>query len=367
MSLYRISTDKLERVPQTTFATEKLLERQDLQRLLKQDISVLGEDLMVIGEEFGNWEDSNRRIDLLCLTRDASLAVVEIKRTEDGGHMELQAIRYAAMVSSMTLEQVIVAYARGHACEAEEARSEVLRFLSLDTEEAGALSGAVRIILVSANFSTEVTAAVLWLNKHDLNIRCIRLRPYRADGSVFVDATQIIPLPEAADLEPKWREQEQEKQRTARSSNPILEPFWKSLIEHAASKTDLLAGHKGSRSSSIYIPTAVPGVKFALRLVENQAARVLMQMDLKTNGDRKLQMIADLMSRHQELESAFGGMLEWIFQNSKTERRLRHLLPTIGYPPESEWLMLQETMIDALVRLDAALRKPIQELIIQPS
>ena len=40
---------------------------------------------MVIGEEFGDWEDSKRRIDLLCLDKQANLVVVEIKRTEDGG------------------------------------------------------------------------------------------------------------------------------------------------------------------------------------------------------------------------------------------------------------------------------------------
>ena len=89
-----------------------MLERKDLQRLLRTDTSPLGEDLLVIAEEFGDWEESNRRIDLLCLDKQARLVVVEIKRTEDGGHMELQAIRYAAMVSSMTLEQAISTHAR---------------------------------------------------------------------------------------------------------------------------------------------------------------------------------------------------------------------------------------------------------------
>lgn len=107
MSLYRITPDRFEPVPATTFAAERVLERRDLQRLLRDNIAVIDKDLMVIGEEFGNWQDSSRRIDLLCLSRDASLVVVEIKRTEDGGHMDLQAIRYAAMVSSMTLDQVI--------------------------------------------------------------------------------------------------------------------------------------------------------------------------------------------------------------------------------------------------------------------
>ena len=45
---------------------------------------------MVIEEEFGDWEDSLRRIDLLCLNRKAQLVVLELKRTEDGGHMELK-------------------------------------------------------------------------------------------------------------------------------------------------------------------------------------------------------------------------------------------------------------------------------------
>ena len=61
----------------------------------------------MIALEFGErGEARTTRIDLLCLSRDAGLVVVEIKRTQDGGHMELQAIRYAAMVSSMTLDQV---------------------------------------------------------------------------------------------------------------------------------------------------------------------------------------------------------------------------------------------------------------------
>lgn len=36
---------------------------------------------MVIAEEFGEWEDSKRRIDLLGLDREANLVVIELKRT----------------------------------------------------------------------------------------------------------------------------------------------------------------------------------------------------------------------------------------------------------------------------------------------
>jgi hypothetical protein len=75
MTIFRITDSALEKVEETTFTREKLLERKDLQRRLKASISVLSPDLMVIDEEFGDWEDNSRRIDLLCLDRDAHLVV----------------------------------------------------------------------------------------------------------------------------------------------------------------------------------------------------------------------------------------------------------------------------------------------------
>jgi hypothetical protein len=59
----------------------------------------------VLTEEFGDWEDCRRRIDLLAIDQQANLVVIELKRTSDGGHMDLQAIRYASMVSAMTFER----------------------------------------------------------------------------------------------------------------------------------------------------------------------------------------------------------------------------------------------------------------------
>jgi len=53
MSLYRVTTDKFEPVSRTTFAAESLLERKDIQRLLKQDVGRLADlaDLSAIGSQ----------------------------------------------------------------------------------------------------------------------------------------------------------------------------------------------------------------------------------------------------------------------------------------------------------------------------
>ena len=109
------------------------------------------EELLVIAEEFGNWEDARRRIDLLALDKAGRLVVIELKRTDDGGHMELQAIRYAAMVSAMGFAEVADANAAHRAKRLGEtltARAELAAFLEAgEGEEEPVISTDVRIIL----------------------------------------------------------------------------------------------------------------------------------------------------------------------------------------------------------------------------
>lgn len=210
MPLYEVGSEGLKQQPVAGFAALGLYERADLQRLLRNDISPLGDDLLVIAEEFGEWEDARRRIDLLALDKSGRLVVIELKRTDDGGHMELQAVRYAAMVSSMGFDEVLRAFtahcAKHRADDDVDPRAELLSFLDVEDEEAPALSTDVRIILVSADFGREITTAVLWLNGFEgMDIRCVRLLPYDLDGKVFLDIQQVIPLPEAADYQVRLR------------------------------------------------------------------------------------------------------------------------------------------------------------------
>jgi len=204
MPMFRLKDARLEPQDVSTFRDLNLYERGDLQRLLRAQPEVLGEELLVISEEFGDWQDSHRRIDLLALDDTGRLVVVELKRTEDGGHMELQALRYAAMVSSMSVDELVRTHASHHANLSEgdgdlsSSREAIADFLGTDADEMS-LSSDVRIILVSADFGREITTAVLWLNRFEgMDIRCIRLKPYSVDGHVLIDIDQIIPLPEAA-------------------------------------------------------------------------------------------------------------------------------------------------------------------------
>ena len=361
MSLYRVSPDKLEPVAQTKFAAEKVLERRDLQRLLRADITPLGSDLLVIAEEFGDWEDSNRRIDLLCLNQTGDLVVIELKRTEDGGHMDLQAIRYAAMVSSMTLDQAVHAYARAGGVAHERAREEVLAFLRREASDAGELTGDVRILLVSADFSTELTTSVLWLNRQGLDVTCVRFRPYRIGDDLIIDATQIIPLPEATDYEVRVRAQEKEKRKVESAREELLRQFWEQLIARSRGRTALLASRNTTGGSWLTARTVRGGFGFTLSLVQKEGQ---VECYIRLPGDAEKTSVAfeTLHSQREKIEGAFGETLDWQALPDREGCRICVRYAGGWKSPEAEWSAMQDRMIDALIRLERALMPAINDL-----
>lgn len=248
MPLFKYSPSALEAVERTSLAAERIRERDDLQRVLKQGIEVLGEDLLVVAEEYALFQDSRRRVDLLAIDRTGTLVVIELKRTEDGGHMDLQALRYAAMVSTMTTGQLVDTYAHYNNLDAEAARRSIADWVE-DFATLEQLSNQVRIILVSADFNAEITSTVLWLNDNfSTDIRCYRLTPYRLGADVLLDIQQIIPLPEAADYQIQQRQKgaAAAASRAAREGRDftkydlrIGEKSWPQMSKQGAVKTAL--------------------------------------------------------------------------------------------------------------------------------
>jgi len=245
MPIYELLQDKIRGIEPTSFGAAGVKERGDLQRLLRKQIEIIAPDTLVIAEEFGEWEDSRRRIDLLAIDKDANLVVIELKRSEDGGHMELQALRYAAMISTMTFERAVEVYADflktidGNL----DARVSMLEFLEWDEPDEELFAQDVRIVLASAEFSKELTTTVMWLGERGLDIRCIRIKPYNDNGRVFLDVQQVIPLPEAAEYQVKIKEKKQ-RERAPRPPNVTAKydvtldgkpvaglPNWKAIFE----------------------------------------------------------------------------------------------------------------------------------------
>lgn len=217
MGIFRIDEDRITPLEAATFA-ECNLKEHDLQKLLKEQIDVISPETLIVAEEFSDWDDSSRRIDLLGIDKAANLVVIELKRTEDGGHMDLQAIRYAAMISTLTFDRLVEIYEQDLSASGveEDARDGLLGHLQWDDPDESEIGREVKIVLAAAEFSKELTTAVMWLNERGLDIRCVRLRPYINDRQVLLDVQTVIPIPEAVDYQVRVREKKQKERESTR-------------------------------------------------------------------------------------------------------------------------------------------------------
>lgn len=235
MPLFQLTESDIQVVSSESFSTLGISERGHLQRVLRNKLDVIAPGCLLIAEAFGAGDPAWRPIDLLAIDKNGNLVVIELQGSEDAGSAELQAIRYAAMVSAMAFEQAVAAHQRFLAARgiAEDARERMLSFLQWAGPQAG-FAKDVRIILVSAHFSKELTAAVLWLRDRAIDISCIHLRPYHIDGKTLLDVQVVIPAPETAEDHVEVRQVDEVPREVVEHELFKRQPLhWCSLLHNA--------------------------------------------------------------------------------------------------------------------------------------
>ena len=198
--LFKIDPDSQasERIEEVDFVRLGLRERRDIQEWIAANPSILGEDLLIIGKEFSDFDLTDERLDLLAVDSNGNLVVIELKRDDTGTNAHWQAIKYASYFRRVTSEQIVGMLADYKKVSPEDAWEELVQHLGGD--DLNALNNKQRIILASHRFAPEVTSAALWLNSkaqgEDL-ITCITLTPYQDTNtdSLCILATTIIPVP----------------------------------------------------------------------------------------------------------------------------------------------------------------------------
>jgi Domain of unknown function (DUF4268) len=363
MALYEITSDSLNKIEETSFDRAGIRERFDLQRLLRSQIEVIAPDTLVIAEEFGDWEESKRRIDLLALDKDANLVVIELKRTDDGGHMELQGLRYAAMVSTMNFDQVVDTYQRyltRHG-KTEDARLIILDFLKWDEPQKDSFAQDVKILLASANFSKELTTAVMWLNDRDLDIRCIRVIPYQDNGRVLIDVQQVIPLPEASEYQIQIREKNIQGRKERNERDNLRRKFWDGLLALAETRTKLHSNVSATDYHWIGAGSGVGGLGYNY-VIRQHGATVELFIGRKDSATNK-RIFDQLFSHKVEIEKTFGEPLFWERLEKKLGSKIAYYMEEGGYQDNEEaWPAIQASMVDVMVRLEKATTPYLTEL-----
>ncbi|MGL1902544.1 MAG: hypothetical protein OCC49_10440 [Fibrobacterales bacterium] len=209
------------KVDEGKFVDLNIWERTHIEEWVRSNPEMLGENLLVLSIEFDRFKTSNDRLDILAVDQSGNLVVIELKRDSFAGYADLQAIRYAAMVSSMTIDVVVpyyVAYQKKYndtIIVGEDAREQIIDFV--DSESFVEFTNKPRIILCSEGFSKELTATVLWLRESDIDISCVKVTPYKLDDRIIIVPKVLIPLEEAEQYLVEVKQKEESRGRISRS------------------------------------------------------------------------------------------------------------------------------------------------------
>jgi hypothetical protein len=223
------------------FSDEGILETKHLQKWILESPAVLGEHLLILDEEFREFETQKDRVDILCVDHDGHLVVVELKRTAHADFAELQALRYASMIRTMTLDHAASVLAesehgKANSINPEGARQQIVEFISHGegNGQVGELSSEPRIILVSPGFSRELLTTVHFLREHSVDISCISINAYAIEeGRYIIVPDRIYPVREIEELIVKVRKKEAAQESAAQSRTPRSLPL---LVERGLLK-----------------------------------------------------------------------------------------------------------------------------------
>jgi hypothetical protein len=366
MPIYEMTADSLKPIPATRYEDNDIKERGDLQRLLRDNIEVVSPDTLIIAEEFGEFADSRRRIDLLGVDRQGNLVVIELKRTEDGGHMDLQAIRYASMVANMLVSEAVGIYGKYLKSKGldQDAKSSLYKFLGWENEEEEeeeTFANDVRIVLVSAEFSKELTTSVLWLNSRELDIRCVKMAPYKDGNRILVDVQEVIPLPEAADYQTRIELKEQAERKARMGRNAVFAEFWSQLQQYANSVSRTHSRITPRERNNFSAGSGVSGLQFVYS-VQQQTNWIEVYICVSGDISQTKRYFDCLLAKKEAIDRAFGGGLEWERKDGESSSQILFKQDG-GYLAErAEWPEIHKKMVDAMARLEGAVKPYLADL-----
>ena len=183
---------RVEHLKPVSFESAGIREVQDLQKWILDKPEVLGEPLLILDDQFSEFERSRDRLDILCLDQQRHVVVVELKRTESASYADLQSLRYAAMVRTFTFDMAahylsISRLGKERGLDEDKSKKEILDFIEHEEEEGPPeLEREPRIIIASPGFSDELLTTVHYLKEHEIDVTCISLSAYSVGEGHFV-------------------------------------------------------------------------------------------------------------------------------------------------------------------------------------
>lgn len=212
-------------------------------------------------------------------------------------------------------------------------------------------------IWITSKPRPEHEKAVHWLNETlpvDTAFYLIQIEAYRIGESAPAPKFTVVagPNEESRQIGSQRKElAERHKLRLA---------FWQELLGRANSRTSLHARVSPSVDNLIGAGAGKSGLAYRY-IIRMQNAHV--ELHIATDNPETNQRIFEqLHQHHEQIEADFGTPLEWQPLEGKRTAHVRYLISSSGLRAKERWPLLQDEMIDAMIRLHNALDPHIRAL-----
>ena len=143
----------------------------------------------------------------------------------------------------------------------------------------------------------------------------------------------------------------------------IRKHWWTTLLERSAKVSKLHAHITPGEYTWLGTSSGIRGLSLNYSITQETAAAELYIDRGKDSEAENKQIFDQLHNKRAEVEKAFGGALSWERLDGKRASRIRITQEKGGYrSPEESWSEIQDNIIDAMVRLERALRPFLKQL-----
>ena len=218
--------------------------------------------------------------------------------------------------------------------------------------------GAKAAIWIVSDPRPEHISAISWLNESSsASFYLLKLEAVRIGDSLPAPLLTLI----VGSSEESQEAGETKKEFTERYI--LRHRFWTQLLERAQKKTSLHVNTLPNNSNCI--KTSTGNGEFYFRyLVQRHTSDIELYIDRGKDADSENEKIFDTLEKaKRKIEETFGEPLEWQRLEGQRSCRIGKRFSLGGYrDDEDKWQEIQDTTIDAMIRLEAALRPHIDRL-----
>ncbi|MCL2548622.1 MAG: DUF4268 domain-containing protein [Symbiobacteriaceae bacterium] len=329
-------------------------ERRDLQEWIVDHPSILRESLLIIQKEFDGFPGTNERLDLLALDEAGRLVIIENKLDDSGRDVVWQALKYVSYCATLTKKQIIDIFQRylGSSSIAEDKLCEFFDNADIESIRLNPSDGDQRIILVAANFRREVTATVLWLRDHGIDIKCIKVTPFQDGERLYLDIEQILPIQDIGEYQISLTNKKQEEavsRKEEASRHTLRLEFWTQALPVIAERCPIFTNRSPSRDNWISGASGRSGVQI-VPVILMHSARAEVYIDMGDWGKNK-DLFDSLLHRRLIIEKSLGYELEWSRLTEKRGCRIFVGYSKSGLLDKENWSKVTEFLAEHVTSL----------------